>query len=507
MESCSDASLECRGVILVHCNLYLPGPKTGFHYGQDGLHLLTSSSVHLGLPKNPDDEKYRSIRIGNTTFSTRLLPVRGAVECLFEMGFEEVYHYQGNAVILSIVEFHLNAHDLQVCVLHALATFFFETESLSVAQAGVQCCDLSSLQPPPPGFKLECSGAISASYNLHLPGSNDSPALASQVAGTTGMRHHTQLIFVFLVEMRFHHGETHLIFPKKASVEQLQKIRDLIAIERSSRLDGSNKTHKVESSQQPAASSQLPTTPSSNPSGLNQHIRNRQGQSSNPPSASTETWTFLLVGQADLKLLTSSDPPALALPKWSLTLLPRLEYSGVIPAHCNLCPTQVQMEFRSYCPGGSAMERPLLTTTSTSWVQGLALSLRLECSGMITAHCSFDLLGSNDPATSAFQVAGTTSIRSVALSPRVECNDVISAHWNLHLPGSNGVSLYRQAGVQWRDPGSLQLRFSGSSNSPASASRVAGTTGTHHHVRLIFCTLVETGFHRVGQDGLDLLTS
>ena len=40
--------------------------------------------------RNPNDEKYRSIRIGNTTFSTRLLPVRGAVECLFEMGFEEV---------------------------------------------------------------------------------------------------------------------------------------------------------------------------------------------------------------------------------------------------------------------------------------------------------------------------------------------------------------------------------------------------------------------------------
>jgi hypothetical protein len=40
--------------------------------------------------RNPNDEKYRSIRIGNTAFSTRLLPVRGAVECLFEMGFEEV---------------------------------------------------------------------------------------------------------------------------------------------------------------------------------------------------------------------------------------------------------------------------------------------------------------------------------------------------------------------------------------------------------------------------------
>ncbi|KAL0594021.1 hypothetical protein AAY473_036417, partial [Plecturocebus cupreus] len=115
----------------------------------------------------------------------------------------------------------------------------------------------------------------------------------------------------------------------------------------------------------------------------------------------------------------------------------------------------------------------LLASSNPLMLASQSTGITVETGLHYVGQAGLELLASSDPPTLAFQSAEiiNTESRSIA---RLECSGAIPAHCN--------------------------FRFPVSSNSPASASRVAGTTGTHHHVRLIFCTLVETGFHRVGQD-------
>ncbi|KAL0627442.1 hypothetical protein AAY473_000751 [Plecturocebus cupreus] len=214
------------------------------------------------------------------------------------------------------------------------------------------------------------------------------------------------------------------------------------------------------------------------------------GQAGLKLSTTVETG-FHHVGRAGLELLASSDPPASASQSAAIT--------GV--SHCTMP--------KGYMPG-SLFPRLLLIPID------LALSPRVECSGMTMTHCSLDLLSSGNPPTSDSQVTGTprqlkiNQIKSKKRNSDTGCVQllipVVSALWEAESPGQEWwlmpvIQHFGKSRLECNGSISAHcnLCLLDSSDSSASASRVAEITGTRHQARLNFVLLVERGFHHVDQ--------